>query len=118
MMSQGRQQWLHGFLDLCLLCLLAEHRDYGFGLRERLSASGFDEVPGGTLYPSLLRLEKQGLVRVEWEPSVSGPRRKYYELTSEGRGAAGERAQSWAEFRTAMDAMVGIVHSSTGSLPL
>ncbi|MEP6482231.1 MAG: PadR family transcriptional regulator [Rhodoglobus sp.] len=113
MMSQIRQQWLHGFLDLCLLCLLEDRRDYGLGLMERLSASGFDEVPGGTLYPALLRLEKQGLVRVEWEASVSGPRRKYYELTSEGRGAAGERARSWAEFRTAIESIVGEVGAST-----
>jgi len=105
MSEQMRQQWLHGFLDLCLLALLAERRDYGRGLVERLADAGFDEVPGGTLYPSLLRLEKQGLVRTEWEPSPSGPRRKYYELTKEGRAAVAERTQGWESFRAAMDAV-------------
>lgn len=113
MVSAMKQQWLHGFLDLCLLCLLAERRDYGLGLMERLSAAGFDEVPGGTLYPSLLRLEKQGLVGVEWEPSQSGPRRKYYELTRDGHDAVSERAQGWGEFSTAMDAIVGHMRVST-----
>jgi PadR family transcriptional regulator PadR len=101
--SDLRQQWLHGFLELCLLCLLAERRDYGLGLAQRLSAAGFEEIPGGTLYPSLLRLEKLGLVRTEWEPSTAGPNRKYYELTVAGRAAAAERAQQWRQFRTALD---------------
>lgn len=100
-----RQQWLHGFLDLCLLCLLLERRDYGVGLAQRLAACGFGGIPGGTLYPSLLRLEKQGLVQVDWAASDVGPRRKYYELTPEGRAAAAERAAVWREFRDAMDRM-------------
>ncbi|QFU88195.1 PadR family transcriptional regulator [Amycolatopsis sp. YIM 10] len=98
-----RQQWLHGFLDLCLLCLLAERRDYGLGLGQRLAESGFGDVPGGTLYPSLLRLEKQGLVRTDWVPSATGPRRKYYEVSEEGRVVAVERAEAWRGFRDAVD---------------
>ncbi|SDE33519.1 PadR family transcriptional regulator [Glycomyces harbinensis] len=100
-----RQQWLHGFLDLCLLCLLLERRDYGVGLTQRLAGSGFGDIPGGTLYPSLLRLEKQGLVRADWAASDVGPRRKYYELTGEGRDAAAERVAVWREFRDVMDRM-------------
>lgn len=101
-----RRQWLHGLLDLCLLGLLAERRDYGRGLADRLVAAGFDEVPGGTLYPSLLRLETQGLVCTEREPSLTGPPRKYYELTAEGRVAAAERAREWRRFRASVDTAV------------
>lgn len=100
-----RQQWLHGFLDLCLLCLLAERRDYGLGLGQRLAESGFGEIPGGTLYPSLLRLEKQGLVRTDWESSTVGPRRKYFEVTAEGWAVAAERVRVWREFREVIDRM-------------
>ncbi|GAA2143859.1 PadR family transcriptional regulator [Glycomyces algeriensis] len=103
MLDAMRQQWLHGFLDLCLLCLLGERRDYGLGLAQRLAESGFGEIPGGTLYPSLLRLEKQGLVQADWVSSAVGPRRKYYRLTAEGRVAADERVAVWREFRQAMD---------------
>jgi Predicted transcriptional regulators len=102
-----RQRWLHGFLDVCLLCLLADGRDYGRGLTERLTEAGFDEVPGGTLYPALLRLEKQGLIRAERETSVSGPPRKYYELTELGGTAMRERQEAWQQFRTAMGSIVG-----------
>ncbi|RKN40522.1 PadR family transcriptional regulator [Streptomyces hoynatensis] len=99
---------MHGFLDVCLLGLLAERRDYGLGLVERLAAAGFEEIPGGTLYPSLLRLEKQGLVRTEREPSSAGPPRKYYELTPAGRAALAERVRGWAAFRDAVDAVTSV----------
>jgi len=108
MVTQLRQQWLHGLLELCLLSLLAERRDYGRGLVERLSAAGFDEVPGGTLYPSLLRLQKQGFVHVEHQASATGPQRKYYELTPAGRVAAIERAEAWGSFRAAVDTVTGV----------
>lgn len=110
MMGNLRQHWLHGFLDLCLLCLLADGRDYGRGLVERLAEAGFDEVPGGTLYPALVRLEKQGLVRTEREASTSGPPRKYYELTDLGVTSMGERREAWQQFRAAMS---GIVEKSS-----
>ncbi|MFB6720765.1 PadR family transcriptional regulator [Kribbella sp. NPDC056345] len=100
-----RQQWLHGFLDVCLLCLLAERRDYGLGLTQRLVAAGFDEIPGGTLYPSLLRLEKQGLVETDWMPSATGPRRKYYDLTAAGHDAVADRIGSWRQFRDSVESL-------------
>ena len=103
MADSVRPQWLHGFLDLCLLCLLAEQRDYGVGLAQRLAAAGFEEIPGGTLYPSLLRLEKQALLRTESVPSATGPRRKYYSLTDAGRTLVAERVDQWRTFRDAID---------------
>jgi len=109
-----RQQWLHGFLDLCLLCLLAEERDYGLGLTQRLAGAGFEEIPGGTMYPSLLRLEKQGLVQTTWEPSTTGPRRKYYELTRQGRAAAAERVGDWLQFRRSMELVTRTSDNTTG----
>lgn len=104
-----RQHWLHGFLELCLLCLLAERRDYGLGLSQRLAAAGFPDIPGGTLYPCLLRLEKLGLVRVKWEPSASGPDRKYYQLTAQGRTAAEQNVEDWRNFRRAIDLVSQVV---------
>ncbi|WP_088318020.1 PadR family transcriptional regulator [Kineosporia sp. R_H_3] len=97
---------LHGFLDLCLLGLLVAERDYGYGLGQRLGAAGFGEVPGGTLYPALLRLERGGLVEVAWEASDSGPRRKYYAVTPAGREAFQEQADRWAAFSRSVDTVV------------
>lgn len=100
------QQWLYGFLDLCLLRLIQERRDYGLGLSQRLEAAGLGVVPGGTIYPALLRLESQGYVVVEWEASSAGPRRKYFSLTASGRATAAELRSRWASFRDGMDLVV------------
>jgi PadR family transcriptional regulator PadR len=98
--------WLHGFLDLCLLAMLGERSDYGYGLSQRLAAAGVADVPGGTLYPALLRLEQQGLVEPSWAASDAGPRRKYYAVTASGRAALAEQAADWRRFRDGVDALV------------
>lgn len=108
------KQWLHGFLEACLLGLLAERRDYGLGLADRLRETGFGEVAGGTLYPALLRLEKVGYLDTERQTSTSGPPRKYYVLTDVGREALHEYQGSWQWFRYAVDAAVGFAPATAG----
>ncbi len=98
--------WLHGFLDLCLLAMLRERADYGYGLSQRLAAAGVAEVPGGTLYPALLRLEQQGLAVPSWEPSGSGPRRKYYAITPAGADVLEAQAGEWRRFRDGVDTLL------------
>lgn len=102
----GTRQWLHGFLDLCLLALLDERSDYGYGLSQRLSAAGVAEIPGGTLYPALLRLEQQGLIEPSWAASETGPRRKYYAPTTAGRAWLAEQVTGWQRFRDGIDRLV------------
>lgn len=101
--------WLHGFLDLCLLAMLRERADYGYGLSQRLAGAGVAEVPGGTLYPALLRLEEQGLAVPSWAPSESGPRRKYYAITEAGLDVLAEQAGDWRRFRDGVDALLSAV---------
>jgi PadR family transcriptional regulator len=98
--------WLHGFLDLCLLAMLRERPDYGYGLSQRLAAAGVADVPGGTLYPALLRLEQQGLAEPSWQPSESGPRRKYYAVTPAGRALLAAQVAEWHQFRDGIDTLV------------
>jgi PadR family transcriptional regulator PadR len=107
------RHWLHGFLDLCLLALLDERSDYGYGLSQRLAAAGVAEVPGGTLYPALLRLDQQGLIEPGWVASDAGPRRKYYALTGSGRRYLAEQAADWQLFRDTVDAVVAAAPTST-----
>jgi len=101
--------WLHGFLDLCLLAMLDRRPDYGYGLSQRLAAGGVADVPGGTIYPALLRLEQQGLASASWGASDAGPRRKYYALTPAGRESLAEQAAEWCRFRDGVDSLVGDV---------
>ena len=105
-MVTGPRPWLHGFLDLCLLAMLREHPDYGYGLAQRLAAAGVADVPGGTLYPALLRLEQQGLAEPSWQPSESGPRRKYYAVTHAGQAALDTQVAEWHRFRDGIDQLV------------
>ena len=107
MRDDTTRPWLHGLLELCLLGLLCERRDYGLSLTHRLAASGLAEVPGGTLYPALLRLETAGLVRATREPSTSGPPRKYFELTDEGRDALDGLRGDWRDFSRSIDTVLG-----------
>ncbi|MBM2618993.1 PadR family transcriptional regulator [Actinoplanes sp. LDG1-06] len=103
--------WLHGFLDLCLLAMLRERPDYGYGLSQRLATAGVADVPGGTLYPALLRLEEQGLALPSWAPSENGPRRKYYAITEAGLDVLAAQAGDWQRFRDGVDALLsGVPH--------
>ncbi|HHV39569.1 MAG TPA: PadR family transcriptional regulator [Tepidimicrobium sp.] len=74
-------------LEACLLCLLREKgEDYGYGLLAKLSEIGFVEehINIGTLYRSLRKLERQGLVESHWMESERGPRRRVYNITERG----------------------------------
>ena len=110
-MSDSTSRLLRGFLEPCLLALLAPSPDYGLSLMRRLSAAGLEEVPGGSLYPALTRLERRGLVSTSTRPSASGPARKYYELAA-GRTELAARRAEWRSFRTAFSA---ILESSTAT---
>lgn len=108
MIPDARRLWLHGLLEVCLLGMLEERRDYGLALANRLEEAGFGSVPGGTMYPALLRLETSGLVRSIREPSTSGPPRKYFEVTEEGRLVLAQRRDEWRDFRSGIDTILGL----------
>lgn len=73
------------YLRPCLLLLLAEGASHGYELLEQLSDLGLERVDPGGLYRCLRALDEEGLVRSAWEPSTSGPARRTYRLTDEGR---------------------------------
>lgn len=98
-----RGQALKGHLDLLLLAILADGARHGYAiideLRER-SDEAFD-LPEGTVYPALHRLQKGGFLSSEWT-EVQGRRRRTYRLTEQGRGALGEQRAAWNNFTEAM----------------
>jgi PadR family transcriptional regulator PadR len=91
-----RSQLLKGVLDGCVLSIIEKESVYGYELSKKLQKAGLDDVSEGTIYPVLLRLQKNGYIRGEMRPSESGPNRKYYSLTDDGRAALGELALEWA----------------------
>lgn len=96
-------QALKGHLDLLLLAVISDGAKHGYAvideLRER-SGDAFD-LPEGTVYPALHRLEKAGLLSSDWSV-VQGRRRRTYRLTDQGRGALGEQGRAWTEFSGAI----------------
>jgi PadR family transcriptional regulator PadR len=107
--SEQPSGWLRGVLDLCLLALLQEGEAYGYELARRLEALGFGTVPGGSLYPALLRREKLGHLRAEWRAGDGGPGRKFYVLTPTGEQALAREREAWHVFAGRVGAALGPV---------
>ena len=76
-----------GLLELCILNALSEEERYGYDLVKTLVEVHGLGVTEGTIYPLLSRLRVAGLISSRLEESSSGPARKYYSLTKEGRKA-------------------------------
>ncbi|OZS77528.1 PadR family transcriptional regulator [Tetzosporium hominis] len=91
-----RSQLLKGFLDGCVLAVIEKQTVYGYELSRKLQESGLPDVPEGTIYPVLLRLQKQGWIVSEMRPSESGPNRKYYSITPQGGQALALIRNEWA----------------------
>ena len=81
-----------------MLALLVPGPSYGYQLAQALERAGLGPIQGGTLYPVLLRLQRAGLVTWQWQGGESGPARKYYTLTAEGRAVLRNQGTTWLAF--------------------
>lgn len=90
-----RSQLLKGVLEGCILAIIERESVYGYTLSKRLHENGLTEISEGTIYPVLLRLQRNGYIIGEMRPSDSGPNRKYYSLTSEGKEALENIREQW-----------------------
>ncbi len=91
-----------GTLEFCVLGVLAGGPAYGLELARRLSADVPLLASEGTLYPLLARLRRSGWVHSTWQESTSGPPRRYYQLTDDGRAALGAFLTVWTRFAAAV----------------
>lgn len=100
---------LKGHLDLLLLAVLEKGPAHGYViidmLRER--SGGTFDLPEGTIYPALHRMEENGLLSSHWTEN-GGRRRRIYQLTSEGRLALARQHEEWSRFAQAVNSTVGI----------
>ena len=83
-MEINTSQILKGTLEACILQLIKNKDMYGYEITEQLSNYGLDIVAQGTIYPLLMKLEKEELVTSYLKESNFGPPRKYYSITEEG----------------------------------
>lgn len=98
---------LKGHLDLLLLAIIAEQPLHGYAVIEALrtlSDETFD-LPEGTVYPALHRLERAEHLTSTWT-TASGRRRRVYALTDKGRKALARQRREWHQFADAMGSIV------------
>jgi PadR family transcriptional regulator, regulatory protein PadR len=97
---------LPGTLDMLILKAVSLKPLHGYGvlLRIRQISGEALEIPQGSLYPALYRLEHQGLIAAEWGQSENNRRAKYYTLTAAGRRRLREETAGWNRLVSAVAA--------------
>ncbi len=103
--TNSKAQMRKGVLELCVLSVIAKGEVYANDILEELRDAEMIVVEG-TLYPLLSRLKNDGLVSYSWSESKSGPPRKYYSLTEEGRNAFAAQSAAWKELDKSMNALI------------
>jgi transcriptional regulator len=95
---------VRGTLDLLVLKTLELGPRHGIGVAERIrqTTSGTFEVPAGSLFPALHRLEQNGFILGEWTQSAEGRRVRAYRLTAQGRRHLAAEKREWARIVGAM----------------
>ena len=102
-----RAEVLKGHLDALVLAALAIEPAHGYGVIQHLRRRSSDvfRLAEGTVYPTLHRLERDGLLKSRWT-SVNGRRRRVYRITRSGREALAVRRLEWRTFSRAVDAVM------------
>lgn len=98
-------QFKKGALELCVLSMLTDYDRYGYELTDEISQKM--EIATGTLYLVLKRLKDDSLVDTYLQESESGPARKYYHLTKNGRDYQKRLKKEWNSFVKAVDEIIG-----------
>src|SRR5882672_933543 len=91
---------LKGHLDMIVLAALAAGPAHGYGIIQeiRSRSGGAFDLPEGTVYPVLHRLEKAGLLSSRWTNGASGRKRRVYSLTRRGNLALADQRAGWERF--------------------
>ena len=100
-------QALKGHLDMLLLAALEDGPMHGYAVREALRAgsAGRLDLPTGTVYPALRRIEGAGLIAGSWSV-VDGRRRRTYRLTPAGRRKLHADRHAWRDFAATITALL------------
>ena len=112
-MAAEKSDLPQGTLDLLILKVAALGPVHGYAIAQRLQQVTRDvvQVPQGSLYPALHRLENRGLLEADWKESETGREAKFYRLTRKGRAQLETEAASW---RRLADAVGLILRMSEG----
>ena len=100
-----RSDLLQGTLDMIILKVLATGPRHGYAIAQRIGqvSRALLQVPQGSLYPALHRLENRGWVAASWTETESGREAKVYRLTPKGRRRLGEEMAGWQRMTEAIE---------------
>ena len=99
-----------GTLDLLILKAVAVEPVHGYAIAQRLEqvSGGVVQVPEGSMYPALHRLENRGLLAADWKKTETGREAKFYRLTRKGRKQLEAEADSWQRLIEAVSLILGM----------
>ena len=109
-MADARLELPQGTLDLLILKALTLGPQHGWAISERLHQVSRTtlQIPQGSLYPALHRLERRGWIEAHWDTSDNNRRAKFYQLTRTGRGQLRTEAEEWRRLTAAVDLVLGM----------
>src|ERR1700720_5013541 len=111
-MTAEKSDLPQGTLDLLILKVAALGPVHGYAIAQRLQQVTRDvvQVPQGSLYPALHRLENRGLLEADWKESETGREAKFYRLTRKGRAQLETEAASWKRLTEAVGLILKLSH--------
>jgi PadR family transcriptional regulator len=111
-MAAAKSDLPQGTLDLLILKIIAVQPVHGYAIAQRLEqvSRGVVQVPEGSLYPALHRLENRGLLAAEWKETETGREAKFYRLTRKGRKQLEVEAASWQRLIEAVGLVLGMAN--------
>jgi PadR family transcriptional regulator PadR len=107
---QQKSELPQGTLDLLILKITALGPVHGYAIAQRLQQISRDvvQVPQGSLYPALHRLENRGLLAADWKQTETGREAKFYRLTRKGRRQLEKETASWQRLSDAIRLIIGM----------
>jgi PadR family transcriptional regulator len=114
-MASSKSDLPQGTLDLLILKTIALGPVHGYAIAQRLEqvSRGVVQVPEGSLYPALHRLENRGLLTADWKATETGREAKFYRLTRKGRRQLEAEAASWQRLIDAIGLILGMADGGT-----
>ena len=109
-MQPAKSDLLQGTLDLLILKVLSLGPMHGYGISQRIRQISKEvlQVPQGSLYPALHRLEQRGWLNASWSESESGRAAKFYKLSPKGRRQLATEEQSWQRMTDAISLILQV----------
>ena len=109
-MPASKSDLPQGTLDLLILKAVAVEAVHGYAIAQRLEqvSRGVVQVPEGSLYPALHRLENRGFLDADWKKTETGREAKFYRLTRKGRKELETETASWQRLSKAVGLILGM----------